>query len=147
LFHLFARVSRRCAKSRFQKGKSPRRSAKCRGLKKRSLPMCSPAQAYLKSSQKGKKKHRRIVSFKYIIKNFAAVPKKLIIFQKFCSNITGIDFLSFFFNFLLLKNKCDLLSQSKFENSLVFRKVFCACLSSVPVYQLISVLSVKQLDT
>jgi hypothetical protein len=34
------------------------------------------AQAYLKSSKKGKKRGRRILSFKHIIKNFDSVPKK-----------------------------------------------------------------------
>ena len=42
MFHLFARVSRRCAKGLFQKVNSPRGSAKCLGLKKRSLQLGSP---------------------------------------------------------------------------------------------------------
>ena len=34
------------------------------------------ALAYLKSFKNGKKRDRRIFSFKYIIKNFDSVPKK-----------------------------------------------------------------------
>ena len=42
MFDLFARVSRRCAKGLFQNVNSPRGSANCLGLKKRSVQLGSP---------------------------------------------------------------------------------------------------------